>query len=427
MSKILILLPGTYYDHVDYYKEYSSVYIVEHPEFFLRHNYSLQNLVFRRFVGQTLANLHDYNFVSFSLYHDFLVDIRKMTGEIFFYDPSSWPVSNEFLEMGFKELPSLGFFFDKTDFDKKKYFTNYALTTEAKKRMNMEAPSADKMCRERLTEDPAVARKSKTIRVPEDIARLFLKTGQNGQKKDIDMYFGTTRKEALSDLNHFFKETLQNFCQFQDSITEVNPFLYHSCISPYLNIGLLVINDIIARIKGLDPEDKNVEAFFRQIFGWREYMRQIWYLGPRDHSGSIGSWDDFHAGSLSKTYIRKDYKEKMPPNDLVNHFIEMAHEYGHIHHIIRLMVIGSWAYMNRVDPIIVFDLFMGLTIDAYPWVMYGNVLYMSQFVWGRVYTHKDYYSSSVYLRGQMSPGLRETYAKSLEDFDNVYKKFNKID
>jgi len=240
-----------------------------------------------------------------------------------------------------------------------------------------------------------------------------------------------TRKDALRSLDDFFHHRFSSFAQYEDAIAPNDPFIYHSNISSSLNIGLLTIADITTRLSKIHiggPARNNAEAFFRQIFGWREYMLAIWWYGPRTTKEKIGDWRDFMAGRLSAHYIRQPSPSKTTVDDLiavpgiVGIETKRARDIGYAHHIVRLMVIGNYLYLINASPIDAVNIFMSLTIDAYPWVMYGNVVYMSMHTFGRVYTRKPYYSSGAYLRRMSCDEYRHD-REFTRAIDDAYSKF----
>lgn len=237
-----------------------------------------------------------------------------------------------------------------------------------------------------------------------------------GEKVPKDaILFATTREEALSLMAEFFSRRFVNFGKYEDAIHPDDDLLYHSNISAALNIGLLFISDIL--------EYDISEAFYRQVFGWREYMHAIWWYNPRDSAGNLlGTWAEFMSGALAPKYTDKrplkkwgDVALSLPP--IVANAITRARDVAYAHHIIRLMVISNYTYLTAVDPVDCVNLFIGLTVDAYPWVMYGNVIYMGRFIFGRVYTRKAYFSSSNYLRKMMTERLDPI---STSVFDELY-------
>lgn len=178
--------------------------------------------------------------------------------------------------------------------------------------------------------------------------------------------------------------------------------------------------------------EQSVEAFFRQIFGWREYMRQIWLLGvyindPSKHTKKyICSWPEFMTGHYSKYYLLRKHKQvslRSSKNDIIKAVMKRIEETGYCHHIERLMILGNYLFMSKCDPVSAVEQFLGLTVDAYPWVMYGNVVYMSQFTFGRVYTSRPYFSSGNYIR-KMSINS-DSFKKAIEEYDKLYHEIIK--
>ena len=207
----------------------------------------------------------------------------------------------------------------------------------------------------------------------------------------------TTRGESLHWLNTFIDERLELFGDYEDAMREDQPFLYHSVISPLLNLGLLTPNEIIKKIvasyeSGAAPLN-SVEGYVRQIIGWREFMFGLyWHKEDSFHKNIFG----FDKPLESWWYSGKTKEANLPLP--VERCLKSVHIYGYSHHIERLMVFGNWFLLDSYDPRSVYEWFMSLYVDAYEWVMIPNVLGMSQYADGRMLASKPYVSGSNYLQ-----------------------------
>ncbi|MEO5917340.1 MAG: cryptochrome/photolyase family protein [Luteolibacter sp.] len=200
-----------------------------------------------------------------------------------------------------------------------------------------------------------------------------------------------TRADASAWFERFLDERLENFGLYEDAISTEHATLYHSAITPMLNIGLLDPQDVIRRV--LDRRDhvplNSLEGFIRQVIGWREFMRGIYqHRGPAIRTRNFWNFDRPMPASFY------DGTTGIPPVDRV---IRQLLADGWCHHIERLMVLGNFMLLCRIRPDDVYRWFMELFIDAYDWVMVPNIYGMSQFADGGTFTTKPYLSGSNYV------------------------------
>lgn len=209
----------------------------------------------------------------------------------------------------------------------------------------------------------------------------------------------TTRRQAQAWLRRFVRERLAQFGPYEDAVTTRGPWLFHSAVSPVLNLGLLEPLEVVgAAVEHADevagtPDEvplASLEGFVRQVVGWREYMRGVYVVhGRRMRSRNLLGLDR----RLGEGWW--DGTTGLDPVDLV---VGRVLERGWCHHIERLMVVGNAMLLLRVDPDEVYRWFSALFVDAYDWVMVPNVYAMSQFAAGELVTTKPYVSGSNYLR-----------------------------
>lgn len=199
--------------------------------------------------------------------------------------------------------------------------------------------------------------------------------------------------EAKQSLSNFIKYQLKDFGDYEDAIKENESFLFHSVLSPLLNIGLLtpleVIETSLALYKTFHVPLNSIEGFIRQIIGWREFMRACYLLrGKTQRSSNYFE----HKGNLPQSFWNGETGIK--PIDAT---IKRVLQTGYCHHIERLMVLGNFLLLTETDPNLVYEWFMANFIDAYDWVMVPNVYGMSQYTdKGKIIT-KPYLSGSHYI------------------------------
>lgn len=200
-----------------------------------------------------------------------------------------------------------------------------------------------------------------------------------------------TRSTAKAWLDRFIEDRLENFGTYEDAISTEFSTIYHSAITPMLNIGLLdpqhVIDRVIAHADKLPLN--STEGFIRQVIGWREFMHGIYQLhGTEIRNGNFWRFDR----PLPRSFY--DGTTGIPPVDRV---IRQLLEDGWCHHIERLMVLGNFMLLCRIRPDDVYRWFMEMFVDSYDWVMVPNVYGMSQFADGGTFTTKPYLSGSNYI------------------------------
>ena len=206
-------------------------------------------------------------------------------------------------------------------------------------------------------------------------------------------WFGVTRAHAEAALDHFIEVALAKFGDYQDAMLEGEKFLYHSLLSLYINAGLLDPLDVCRRVEtayhaGEAPLNAT-EGFIRQIIGWREYVRGIYWLkmpGYVDENffGNTRDLPDFYwTAETDMACLRAA--------------ISQTKEEAYAHHIQRLMVTGNFALLAGIDPKQVHEWYLAVYADAYEWVELPNTLGMSQFGDGGVLGSKPYASSGNYI------------------------------
>lgn len=421
MRKTLVLVPGTYYwnEELD---DIDKVLIIEHPKLMNESTYSKMAIKYRHDCAKELESHYKRRGVTVSIINsnDFYSWKPVGTDYMIFYDPTDYDVSSDLIKLGMKMMNSKTFYFKVSMYDTRDFWTDLSLCNFARKTTGIMSDlrgTYDSECRGKLD--------------------IPMNTDVDDHPSSL-----TTRRSAISCLNSFIKKELitGNFCKYQDSIDFITDrdshsgavFTSHSRLSAALNIGIINPGDILERLREVKLTKDcipSVEAYFRQIFGWREYMRMIWYKGPiafiNGKRKKIGTWNDFEQRRLESHYSfpRKKRITEIPSNHLVQIIEKSAHKYGYIHHIERLMILGNWMFLHCVDPVDVYHYFLGLTIDAYPWVMYGNVLYMSQYLFGAVYTRKAYYSSGNYIRKTSIFLPNSKVSDAIDEFDDAFKLF----
>ncbi|MEM6371625.1 MAG: cryptochrome/photolyase family protein [Pseudomonadota bacterium] len=206
-------------------------------------------------------------------------------------------------------------------------------------------------------------------------------------------WFATDQGQARRALAHFVKHGLARFGDYQDAMLADNRFLYHALVSPYLNIGLLdpleVCEAVEAAWKAGDVPINAAEGFIRQVIGWREYVRGIYFHEGPDYPLRNGLE---HGRDLPAFFWGDETKMRC-----VDKAVGQTEAEAYAHHIQRLMVTGNFALLAGLDPAQVSEWYLAVYADAFEWVEAPNVVGMSQFADGGVIASKPYVSSGAYI------------------------------
>jgi deoxyribodipyrimidine photolyase-related protein len=206
-------------------------------------------------------------------------------------------------------------------------------------------------------------------------------------------WFAVTADQAEKALDDFIERRLSDFGDYQDAMLTDRRFLYHSVLGLYINAGLLdplkaCEKAAAAYENGAAPLNA-VEGFIRQIIGWREFIRGVYWLKMPDY------------GDANALDANRDLPDFYWTGETDMHCLAQAitqtKEEAYAHHIQRLMVTGNFAMLIGVEPRQISDWYLIVYADAYEWVEMPNVIGMSQFADGGVVGSKPYASSGSYI------------------------------
>ena len=207
-----------------------------------------------------------------------------------------------------------------------------------------------------------------------------------------------TRAQALQSLGTFIQDRLPLFGRFQDAMWPDDPWLYHSQVSAALNLKLLNPREVVTAAESALGSGHaplaSVEGFIRQILGWREYVRGVYWTqmpgylerNALDAQQDLPAW--FWTGATEMACLRDALTQTL--------------QHGYANHIQRLMVTGLYALMLGVQPKQVHAWYLAVYVDAVEWVELPNVLGMSQYADGGVMGSKPYIATGKYIQ-RMSP------------------------
>ena len=235
--------------------------------------------------------------------------------------------------------------------------------------------------------------KNDVSEILEDINNAKIKTIGNFNAKTFS--YPISRSQALEQLKYFCEELLIHFGDFQDAMHTDEIYLFHSRLSFAMNIKLISPKDVVTTVMnyyrkhGDGIHISQVEGFVRQIIGWREYMRGMYWAFMPDY----------------KNLNKLENKNELPDffwtgNTKMNclkHAIKNSLDNGYAHHIQRLMITGNYALLTQINPDDVDKWYLGIYVDAIEWVQLPNTRGMSQFADGGKIATKPYVSSGSYI------------------------------
>ena len=228
-----------------------------------------------------------------------------------------------------------------------------------------------------------------TIGVMVEVDKIF-----NKSFGDFENFnWATTHKEAWNQMLEFFDTYFKNYGSFQDAMKSNEPFMFHSLLSAYLNSGLLDPMDCIeeaeCRYRNNEAPLNSVEGFIRQIIGWREFIRGI-YWSNMPHYKELNFFNN--TNKLPSFFW--DGNTKM---HCIADVVDTTKKNAYAHHIQRLMVTGNFAMLSGISPNDICDWYLSVYIDAYEWVELPNTLGMATFSDGGVVGSKPYAASGKYI------------------------------
>ena len=206
-------------------------------------------------------------------------------------------------------------------------------------------------------------------------------------------HFAVTRPDALRQQQRFLDEALPRFGDYQDAMLTDEPFLWHSVLSPYINAGLLdpleLCHAVEKRYRAGKVPLNCAEGFIRQIIGWREYVRGVyWHEGP-----DYGRRNALDAGRDLPGF----YWTGETDMHCLAQAIGQTIDHAYAHHIQRLMITGNFALIAGIDPHQVHVWYLEVYADAYEWVEMPNTVGMALFADGGLLGSKPYAAGGAYI------------------------------
>ncbi len=210
-------------------------------------------------------------------------------------------------------------------------------------------------------------------------------------------WFAVTTEDAEAALTHFLDTQLASFGDYQDAMRQDDDWMFHSVVSVYVNIGLLDPLDMCRRVEaayhaGL-AKLNSVEGFIRQVIGWREYVRGIYWLKMPEYADMNG----LEAERALPDFYWDDSKTDM---NCIKQAVRLTREEAWSHHILRLMVTGNFALLIGASPKALSQWYLEVYADAFEWVELPNVLGMVSHADGGYLGSKPYAASGKYISRQ---------------------------
>ena len=210
-----------------------------------------------------------------------------------------------------------------------------------------------------------------------------------------NFWFPTTREQSQKLLDQFLKDKLNLFGDYEDAVSKKSNILFHSALSPMINLGLITPSEILEKLKKIEKKVRinSLEGFVRQIIGWREFMRGIY----QNYDERLENTNFFNH----KNKMKISWYNGTTGLDPLDHSIKNALNYGWSHHIERLMILANIMNLCQIHPNQVYKWFMEMFADSSDWVMVPNVYGMGLFSDGGIFATKPYICGSSYFLKMM--------------------------
>ena len=438
------------------------IYLIEEPRYMNDFKYHKLKLAYHR---ATMKNYYeylinngldveyvDYKKVNMSFYKK-LNNMTK-TKNISMYDPNDFNLQNKVQKLisSINVITSLNFLVDSdllnknlTKFYNGKKYNHQNFYKWQRIRLNIlvdknEKPvggkwSFDEENRKKLPKNEKIPTildlyndkdESKKIKIINEAKEYVEHNFKNNYGSVNHFIYPIDHEDSKKWLISFLENKFKKFGIYEDAVDDHDAFLFHSVLTPMMNIGLLTDNEVLEEtLKYYNSVPLNsFEGFIRQIIGWRNYIYAIYLLEANNdnHNHNNEKIEDMnffnHHNKIRNDILWKGSTEILP----IDNIIKKINDYSYAHHIERLMYLGNYMLLCMVDPKEVYKMFMEWTIDAYDWVMYANVYCMSQYADGGLVMTKPYFSSSAYIL-RMSNYKKDAWCAT---WDALYYNFINI-
>lgn len=418
-----LIFPHQLFQHNPILHKADKVYLIEDKLFFTQYNFHKTKLVIHRASMKYYKQLLQQQGYNAIYVEHSAADLELLFNEmrnlgvdtIKTIDPTDYLLKRRLnrwankLSMKLEFIENANFLTSKTELEKrlKKNKKGYFMANFYKiqrKQLNILMEAGEPVGGQWSFDEDNRKKLPKSIKLPETIsfkksefveeALEYVSSHFNGNIGELKEFnYPVTHEEALQSLDDFLKNRMALFGDYEDAIAKDEGILFHSVLTPALNIGLLMPEQVLQRTFELHEKLQfplnSLEGFVRQIIGWREFMRGIYEL----------------EGVFERTHNHFGHTRKIPVSfyngttgiEPIDVTIQKVLKTGYCHHIERLMILGNFMLLCEFDPDDIYQWFMELFVDAYDWVMVPNVYGMTQYADGGLITTKPYVSSSNYV------------------------------
>lgn len=430
MNEITLIFPHQLFENNPALKRSAQVFLIEDPLFFGDKRYKLNfhknKILLHRasmkfYQDYLIRQGYDVTYIEYAnvkkdLRVDYLIEIFKKTSvrKINYVETVDYILNKRIRKLSSKlkielfEYPSPMFLTEKpiiTDFfsDKQNYLM-HSFYIFQRKRLNILVENGKPVGGKWSFDAENRKNLPKNILIPQPLKfeeNVYLKEAKEYVEKNFSNNLGATEyfnypvtfEQARKSFLDFLDNRFLNFGIYEDAIDKSNNTLFHSVLTPALNIGLITPSEVLNITLDFAKENNipinSLEGFIRQIIGWREYIRAIYELeGVRQRNSNFFDLSNKIPKSLYDATTGIE-----PLDNTINKLLSTAYT----HHIERLMILGNFMLLSEINPNEVYKWFMEMFIDAYDWVMVPNVYGMSQYADGGLICTKPYISSSNYI------------------------------
>lgn len=417
-AHIVFIFPHQLFEDHPAITQEQHIFIIEHPRYFTDFNFHKQKIILHRasckaYYDRLKEQGHQVSYVALKEVKNFFAEIKKSTvKEVHVADVVDHQLETELKKNFDKKLVihespaflSTTEWLHKTLGDKNHYVMNGFYVAQRKHleilvnkgkpvggKWSFDAENRLKMPKEIHVPKAWHPQENEYI---QEATQYMHKHFKNNPGSSDEFRWPVTHEQAKKSFHDFLEHRLALFGPYQDAIDTKHDIIFHSLLSSSLNNGLLTPAFVIAQTLAHCQKHKvplnSLEGFIRQIIGWREFVRGIYII----------------KGEQQRKQNFFDHKNKLPKSfwtastgiEPLDYSISKVLKISYAHHIERLMVLGNFMLLARINPDNVYTWFMELFIDAYDWVMVPNVYGMSQYADGGLMTTKPYFSGSNYIR-----------------------------
>ncbi len=443
----VFIFPNSLFENNKLIDKNSKVWIIEHPVYFTKYKFHKMKLILHR---SSMKYYQDYIRKKYKCrvkYIEFNDDLDKMfkdlkNKKVHFHDPVDHHVVKNMkslakkynIELQIHDTPMfLSNLNDLNSYAKnKKRFYHDNFYKWQRNRLNVlmknSKPRGGKWSFDVQNREP-FPENFKENYIPKINTNKYVREAKKYANKNFknnpgntDLYLPIDHRGAKNHFKRFLKDRFKCFGPYQDAVDKNIPFGCHSVISPLLNIGLLEPKYVVEKAEEYGIKNRipmqSLEGFIRQVVGWREFTRMM-YMFKRKEFEQKNHFN--HKRKLNKKIW---FENKGTTGfEIMDDMIDKVFKYGYLHHIERLMYIGNWMLINKINPDHCFDWFMVFFIDSYSWVMYSNVYGMSQYSAGDIMMTRPYFSSSSYIDRMSTYKKRKDVYQKIKLNDEDYEWF----